>query len=186
MVFGKKKFNFNKYVIMKKIIILCLLMTCFGYVANANNGSSQGASKENTKTFKKYGFSITAPCVLEDKTVLGMGNDAYYVGTVGNPGNATSYQVVVKKIPKSINDCTEAEQNEMMDQIKSSGFTNVEKVLFSDHKYPGFIGDKHEDADTVRAVMFNKDKYMIVFTVITNSDLDKKFKEFTSSFKVIN
>ena len=176
---------------MKKTIILSLLLACVCWVANAHNGSNQvgaGGSKEITKTFKKYGFSITAPCVLEDLTSHGLGNDAYFVGTVNpnDPQNATVYQVVVKKVPKSIDECSEAEINEMMDQIRKSGFTNVERLTFSDHKYPGFIGNKRQDGETVRAVMFSKDKYFIVLSVVSNSDLNQKFNQFTNSFKVID
>ena len=73
-----------------------------------------------------------------------------------------------------------------MSQMKASGFTNVEKVEFSDNKYPGLVGEKNEDGSMLRAVMFNKDGNIIILTVQSKTDLDKKYEQFTSTFKVID
>lgn len=175
---------------MKKTIFICLLLACVSCVSNPSKNSKQeDASKEFIKVFKEYGFSITSPCVLEDEKSHGLGNDAYFAGTElsDDPENAIGYQVVVKEVPKGFKDLSEVELNAMMDQMKNSGFVNVEKVLFSDNKYPGFIGDKNQDGSVHRGVMFNKDKYIISLIVSADSSvLDQKFNDFTNSFTVID
>ena len=172
---------------------MCLLLVCFGCATNPDNGSTQDGVSNNefTKAFKEYGFSITAPCVLEDESSHAMGNDAYYAGTENpdDPDKATGYQVVVNKLPegsKGFADLSEEEQNEQIDQMKDSGFTNVKSVLFSDNKYPGFVGDKNQDRSMVRLVSFYKDGCIISLTVVAKTDLDQKFNQFTDSFKVID
>ena len=176
----------------KTIFYLCLLLACVACANKADNGSTQdGASSETTKEFKEYGFSITAPCVLENESAHAMGNSAYYAGTENpdDPEKATGYQVVVKKLQKGskdLKDLSEETLNGMMSQMKASGFTNVEKVEFSDNKYPGLVGEKSEDGSRLRAVMFNKDGNIIILTVQSKTDLDKKYEQFTSTFKVID
>ena len=191
---------------MKKTIILCLLLACVSCMNNTGKGSDQESkSEEITKTFEEFGFSITAPCVLKDLPPVEDGDTTTYVieGTEGDyPQNATNYLVVVKKTSKVFEDLSEAEQNERMDQMKESDFpqvqgypasyTNVEKVLFSDNKYPGFVGDNSYQGILSRTVEFNKGNYIISLTVMADSksmnqnELEQKFKKFTDSFKVID
>jgi hypothetical protein len=67
------------------------------------------------------------------------------------------------------------------------GFTKVEKLLFSNNKYPGYVGDKNLDGSTVRMMMFNKGKYIISLIVTADTSvIDQKFNEFTNSFKAID
>jgi hypothetical protein len=174
----------------KTIFYLCLLLACVGCTTNPDNGSTQdGESKELTKEFKEYGFSITAPCELKNESAHAMGNSAYYLGTV-NPNDsddATGYQVVVKKMHKGAKDLkvfSEEELNNNMKQMEHVGFTNVEKVQFLD-KYPGIVGDLNQNGSPLRAVIFQKDGNSIILTVQTKNELDQKFEKFTDSFKVI-
>ena len=191
---------------MKKTIILCLLLACVSCGNNLGKGSDQESkSEEITKTFEEFGFSITAPCVLKDLPPVEDGDTTTYVieGTEGDyPQNATNYLVVVKKTSKVFEDLSEAEQNERMDQMKESDFpqvqgypasyTNVEKVLFSDNKYPGFVGDNSYQGILSRTVEFNKGNHIISLTVMADSksmnqnELEQKFKKFADSFKVID
>ena len=191
---------------MKKTIILCLLLACVSCGNNLGKGSDQESkSEEITKTFEEFGFSITAPCVLKDLPPVEDGDTTTYVieGTEGDyPQNAINYLVVVKKTSKVFEDLSEAEQNERMDQMKESDFpqvqgypasyTNVEKVLFSDNKYPGFVGDNSYQGILSRTVEFNKGNHIISLTVMADSksmnqnELEQKFKKFTDSFKVID
>ena len=190
---------------MKKTIFLCLLLVCVSCMNNSSKASNQeGKSEEITKTFEEFGFSVTAPCVFEKLPPVEDGDTTTYViqGTDGDyPQNATNYLVVVKKTSKVFEDLSEAEQNERMNQIKESDFpqilgypasyTNVEKVLFSDNKYPGFIGDNSYQGILSRTVEFNKGNYIISLTVMADSksmnqnELEQIFKKFTDSFKVI-
>ena len=176
----------------KTIFYLCLLLACVACANKSDNGSTQdGASSETTKTFKEYGFTITAPCVLEDEPAHAMGNNVYYAGTENpdDPEKATGYQVVVKKLNKGskvFKDLSGDKLDDMMNQMNNSGFTNVEKVAFSDNKYPGLVGNKEEDGSMLRAVMFLKDGNFIILTVQTKTDLEQKFEQFTHSFKVID
>lgn len=191
---------------MKKTIILCLLLACVSCGNNLGKGSDQESkSEEIIKTFEEFGFSITAPCVLKDLPPVEDGDTTTYVieGTEGDyPQNAINYLVVVKKTSKVFEDLSEAEQNERMDQMKESDFpqvqgypasyTNVEKVLFSDNKYPGFVGDNSYQGILSRTVEFNKGNHIISLTVMADSksmnqnELEQKFKKFTDSFKVID
>lgn len=173
---------------MKNIIYLCFLLLCIGCATNTDNDTS----KEITKTFPKYGFSITAPCVLEDATSKARKHidgdlEVEYSGVenFGDTVNATAYQVLVHKISENSFE-NEDQLNEFMDQVKKSGFTNVEKVLFSDNKYIGYVGDIFKNGSMNRMVQFRKGKYLISLIVITNTGLDEKFKNFTESFKAID
>lgn len=172
---------------MKKTIFLCLLLLCVSCMTNPDKGTVQEATSDGfTKTFKEYGFSVTSPCALEEEQVQGE-IEADFLG-IENPDdsvNATAYQVVVHKIPSRFEDFSEAQLNEYMDQMKASGLTNVEKVLFSD-KYIGFVGDKYQNGAMNRMVMFNKGDYLITLMVGANTDLENKFKNFTDSFKAID
>ena len=178
-------------------------MACASCVTSPSSGSdSENGSasrtpqaeskKEFTKTFKEYGFSIKTPCVLEDVSSQVRGNFEANYGGIDNPDdpeNGTAYQVAVIKLPIGFEDFSEAEQNEILDQrlnLNNAGFTNVEKVLFSDNKYLGYVGDTHHNGLKQRGVMFNKGRYIITLTVLANSDLEKKFNKFTNSFKVID
>lgn len=189
---------------MKNTIFLCLLLACVSCVNNSDKGSNQESkSEEITKTFEEFGFSITAPCIMEDLPPVEDGDTTTYVieGTEGDyPNNATNYLVVVKKTSKVFEDLSETEQNERMDQIKESDFaqipgypasyTNVEKVLFSDNKYPGYVGETTYAGIFGRTVEFNKGNYIISMSVMADSANQKvvyqKFDKFTSSFKVID
>jgi hypothetical protein len=123
-----------------------------------------------------------------------------FEGTEGNyPNNATQFLIVVKKTPRVFEELSEAEQNEQMDKIKSSDFpeipgypasyTNVEKVSFSDHNYPGYVGENCYVGIYGRTVEFNKGRYIISLTVMADSSkqeaVRQKYDRFTSSFKVI-
>ena len=189
---------------MKKTIYLCLLLACLGCVTKPDKSANKDeASKEITRTFEEFGFSITAPCVWEDLPPVEDGDTTTYVfeGTEGDyPKNATQYLVAVKKTPKVFEDLSEAEQNERMKQIKESDFpeipgypasyTKVEKVLFSDNNYPGYVGEMTYVGFFDRKVEFNKGRYIISLSVMGDSsdqkDVCQKFDKFTSSFKVID
>ena len=176
---------------MKKVIYLCLLLICVGCVTSTSKATTQESTSEGfTKVFNEYGFSVTTPCVLEEGTFLaqrhvGENIEADYYG-IDHPDdtvNTTGYQVVVHKVPKNCFE-DEAKQNEYMEQMKASGVTNVEKVIFSDNKYIGFVGDKYQNGTMSRMVMFNKGDNLITLMVSANKDLDQKFKTFTDSFIV--
>ena len=186
---------------MKKFFYLCLLLACVGCVSNTDKGS-EDASKEITKTFEDFGFSIAAPCDFKALPPVEDGDTTNYVfeGIEGNyPNNATQFLIVVKKTPRVFEELSEAEQNEQMDKIKTSDFpevpgypasyTNVEKVSFSDHNYPGYVGDNGYVGMYSRTVEFNKGRYIISLTVMADSSkqeaVRQKYDRFTSSFKVI-
>ncbi len=187
---------------MKKIFYLCLLLACVGCVSNTNKDYQEETAKEITKTFEDFGFSIAAPCEFKALPPVEDGDTTTYVfeGIEGDyPNNATQYLIVVKKTPKVFEELSEAEQNEQMDKIKSSDFpeipgypasySNVEKVSFSDHQYPGYVGDNNYVGIYSRTVEFNKGRHIICMTVMADSTkqeaVRQKYDRFTSSFKVI-
>lgn len=186
---------------MKKIIYLCLLLACIGCVSNTDKVSEE-ASKEITKTFEEFGFSIAAPCDFKALPPVEDGDTTTYVfeGIEGDyPNNATQYLIVVKKTSRVFEELSEAEQTKQMNQIKSSDFpeipgypasySNVEKVSFSDHKYPGYVRDNNYVGIYSRTVEFNKGKHIISLTVMADSTkqeaVRQQYDKFTSSFKVI-
>ena len=191
---------------MKHSFFLCLLLLCANCLTSPSNEtktenvsvpeteqtSRVETNKEFTKTFKEFGFSIKTPCVLEDVSSQVNGDFAANFGGVDNQDdseNMTAYQVAVIKIPIGIEDYSEAEKNEFIDEQLSNrmaSFSSVKRVLFSDNEYIGYVGDTHHNGLKQRGVMFNKDRYIIGLTVMTNSDLDRKFNKFTNSFKVLD
>lgn len=176
---------------MKMAIYLCLLMACVSCVTNPNNGFNQdGASKETTRTFEEFGFSITAPCNWFCNQYP---SHAFVVAEFysGNQGKAPFYRIEVREKP-IFEDLSEMEQNEQMDEMIKSyfidyNFINVKNVLFSNNKYPGYVGDKNLDGITDRMMMFNKGKHIISLIVTADTSvIDQKFNKFTNSFKAID
>lgn len=181
---------------MKKTFYLCLLLLCVSCATNTEKGIVQNETSNGltTTVFEEYGFSITTPCVLEDALsgvrdlVQGSNIDACHVG-IENPDdsvNTAAYQVTVIKLPTSLKDEQKTEFIKNIENVRLAGFTNVEKVEFSDNKYPGFVGDIDKNGCKNRVVLFIKDKQVIELMVSTNTGLDEKFKSFTDSFKVID
>ena len=90
---------------------------------------------------------------------------------------------------------SESEQNHHLDQIKNlffdDGNISVERVLFSDNQYPGYTGGGPHDGILDRTTVFNNGKYIISLSVAADPSvldqdaLDRKFSQFTSTFKVI-
>ena len=194
---------------MKKTIFLCLLLACVGCIPLPHKKSNQDSeSKEYTKTFKELGFSITAPCELkEDPPVNDLWNDAYYKtvfikGVMDDPDNSDYmilYLIKVIETDKAFEELSEAEQNELMEKIKTadfdespgSGYYDVKKILFSD-KYPGYVGARNYADLCARSMTFNKGKYIISLTVLDDNPncdqkvLNQRFNKFTKSFKAID
>ena len=203
---------------MKKTIFLCLLLACFGCASSPDKGSFQEAEADAeavveeetnkfTKTFDEFGFSIAAPCVLEDdEPVNELWNDDYYntyysngiIVSPDDPNKMTQYLVGVRQASKAFENLSEAEQNKRMEQIKKADFTdlpgvsNIEKVLFSEKKYPGYAGNRKFGEFINRTVTFNKGSYIITLSVLSDtaimkqSELIEEFDIFTRSFKVID
>lgn len=194
---------------MKKTIFLCLLLACVGCIPQPHKKSNQDSeSKEYTKTFKELGFSITAPCELkEDPPVNELWNDEYYktvfvkgiMDDPDNPDYMILYLIKAIETEKAFEELSEAEQNERMELIKKadfdespgSGFSEVEKIVFSD-KYPGYVGARNYADLCARSMTFNKGKYIISLTVLDDNPncdqkiLNQRFNKFTKSFKAID
>ena len=173
---------------MKEAIYLCLLLACVSCVTNPDNGfNKEGVPKEITRTFEEFGFSITAPCDLFCNKYP---SHAFVVAEYYSiQKNLPFYRIEVRE-KLIIDELSETEQNEELDEMIRTcfiGFTKVEKVLFSNSKYPGYVGDKNLDGSTVRMMMFNKGKYIISLIVTADTSvIDQKFNEFTNSFKAID
>lgn len=190
---------------MKRLwFCLGLLLAFAACTTNAGRGSDQhdAASQAFTRTFEDFGFSITTPCELEDEApVVEMDNYTLYsysgAESPDNPDNATIYIVQVRtpKGSDNLEGLSESEQNQHLDQIKNlffdDGNISVERVLFSDNQYPGYTGGGPHDGILDRTVVFNNGKYIISLSVAADPSvldqdaLDRKFSQFTSTFKVI-
>ena len=193
---------------MKKFLLFIMALCSISLVgctdctgSYSNQGvESQGTQQEAgipvqqedvTTTFDKFGFSVRTPCVLEDVSAQVHGHfEANYGGMINedDPENMTAYQVAVIKLPIGVEDYPKEEIDDIVDLKISemmSNFSNVEKVLFSDEEYPGYVGDTNSNGVNQRGVIFKKDRFIITLTVLTNSDMEHKFNRFTNSFKVI-
>lgn len=193
---------------MKKTILLCLLIACVSCIPLPHKShQGEGESKEYTRAFKEFGFSITAPCELkQDPPVNELWNDEYYKTVIidgvlenpDNPENMTLYLIVAREAQKAFEDLSEAEQNELMEKIKTadfdespgSGYYDVKKILFLD-KYPGYVGSRNYADLCARSMTFNKGNYIISLMVLDDNPncdqkvLNQRFNKFTKSFKAI-
>lgn len=191
---------------MKKFFYLCLLLACCaGCVACSEKSSHQeGKTKEVTRTFDQFGFSVTTPCALEGDGTSVVEMEKYtlyeYKG-VENPEDdkkAVIYYIGVRtpKDVESLEGLSEAEQSKIMDEVKELAFisdtTKIEKVSFSDRQYPGYAGSGERGTVREHCVLFNNGKYLISLAVFASTTsvaqdvLDEKFNQFASSFKAID
>lgn len=147
---------------------------------------------EKTKSFPQYGFSITAPCELEDVSSQSSGNFLLNLGGVtdGNdPVRMAAYQISVVRAPVGYRDLPKEEYERMMDsQLRSLGrsFKYWNHISFGYEGYNGYVGETTHNGYGQKGVMFVKDNLIIALTVITNNNLEQKFNKFTNGFKTIN
>ena len=147
--------------------------------------------QDYTKSFPQYGFSITAPCELEDVSSQSSGNFLLNLGGVtdGNdPAKMVAYQLALIRVPVGYKDLPKEEYERMMDNyLRSLGrsFRYWNHISFGYEGYNGYVGETTHNGYGQKGVMFVKDNLVIALTVITNNNLEQKFNKFTNGFKAI-
>ncbi len=158
-------------------------------LATDNTGKTSAVEDNSHLDFPQYGFSIDAPCLMEDVSSQSSGNFLINYGGItdgDSPEKMAAYQLVVNKTPIKYSDLPKEEYEKAVDEaLKSQAnrFTSFKAVKFSDDALPGYICETTHNGYGQKGVLFSLDNYIIAMTVITNNDLESKFKKFTNGFK---
>ena len=185
-----------KQLILVIMVCLCGLSSSYEnrITPERNNHTDQkvaGLKQDYTKSFPQYGFSITAPCVLEDVSSQSSGNFLLNLGgiTDGNdPAKMAAYQLALIRVPVGYRDLPKEEYERMMDNyLKSLGraFKYWNHIRFGYEGYNGYVGETTKNGYRQKGVMFIKDNLVIALTVITNNNLEQKFNKFTNGFRTL-
>ena len=179
------------------IVIASTLLCGCGQVAN-----KQMAAMEDTDSvavededfhldFPQYGFSIDAPCALQDVSAQASGDFLVNYGGVTD-GNSrekmAAYQLIVTRAPIGYRDLPKKEYEKLVDEAlraQVQRFNSYKAIRFSYDEYPGYACETTHNGYGQKGVMFAMDNYIIGLTVISNNNLDAKFNKFTNGFKTI-
>jgi hypothetical protein len=183
---------------MKRIIFLALtsvaLLACNQPKSNSAVIAEQQEEIQDSYThnFKEYGFTLKAPCKMEDVSSQAKGDFLVNYGGVSNPNNPNTmvaYQLIVSRLPVGYRDLPKSELDSKVDYIiksKMSGMKNLESISFGYEGYRGYVGETTHNGLKQKGIIFLKDNYLIALTVLTNNDIESKFDSFTNSFKSIS
>ncbi len=189
--------------IMKKFVIpLCLSALC-AFTSSCQpqgNRTEPAATTENsvvnnhtefTKSFPEYGFSITAPCQLEDVSAHYSGDFLLNLGGVTDGNDMqkmAAYQFIVTRLPVGYKNLSKDELSRKVDDMlrqQTSRFNNVEAIKVGYEGFPGYVGYTEHQGLQQKGMMFAVDNYIIAMSVMTNDDLETKFNKFSNGFKII-
>lgn len=155
------------------------------------NESTAQTDTEFTKSFPEYGFSITAPCKMEDVSANSSGDFFLNLGgiTDGNDmQRLAAYQFIVTRLPVGFKNLSKAELSKQIDGMlrqQTSRFNQVEAVRVGDDGFPGYVGYTMHQGLRQKGMIFAVNNYIIAMTVMTNDDLETKFNKFSNGFKII-
>lgn len=153
--------------------------------------SDSDTDVEFTKSFPEYGFSITAPCKLEDVSVHSSGDFLLNLGGVTDGNDMqkmAAYQFIVTRLPIGYKNLSNAELSRKVDDMlrqQTSHFNNVETIRVGYEEFPGYVGYTSHNGLQQKGMMFAVNNYVVAMTVMTNNDLDRKFNKFSNGFKII-
>lgn len=188
---------------MKNIIISLFMMGIIAFMISCQhqgNHSSQAIVTKNsdtetdtefTKSFPEYGFSIQAPCKLEDVSVHSSGDFLLNLGGVTDGNDMqkmAAYQFIVTRLPIGYKNFSKAELTKKIDdmlRLQTSHFNNVESIRVGYEEFPGYVGYTTHQGLRQKGMMFAVNNYIIAMTVMTNNDLETKFNKFSNGFKII-
>lgn len=149
-------------------------------------------NSEYTKSFPEYGFSITAPCQLEDVSAQSGTNILINLGgtTDGNDiSRMAAYQFMVTRLPVGYRNINRNELTRRIDNLirqQMSRFRNVEQIRVGYEGFPGYLCYTEHNGLQQKGMFFAVNNYIIAMTVMTNNDLETKFNKFSNGFKIIN
>ena len=176
---------------------LCSIMMSCQQHGNSNpqvivaKQSAVETDSEFTKSFPEYGFSITAPCQLEDVSAHSSGDFLLNLGGVTNENDMqkmAAYQFIVTRLPIGYKNLSKAELSRRIDNMlrqQTSRFNNVEPIRVGYEEFPGYVGYTQHQGLQQKGMMFAVNNYIIAMTVMTNNDLEAKFNKFSNGFKII-
>lgn len=141
--------------------------------------------------FPEYGFSLDAPCVMEDVSAQASGDFILNYGGVtdGNDRERmAAYQLIVNRVPIGYRDLPKEQYDKKVDEAlrsQAQRFRTFKAIRFSYEGFPGYACETSHNGYGQKGVMFVMDNYIIALTVISNNDLETKFNKFTNGFKRI-
>lgn len=180
---------------MKRLLFLAFVsITLFACNQSATNTSEDTDSQQDTYTydFSKYGFTLEAPCKMEDVSSMAEGDFLVnYAGGINpnNPSTLAFYQLIVIRFPIGYKDLPKEEFESFADEtLKSqfSGMNNLKHVSVGYEGYNGYVGETTHKGYNQKFIAFFKGDYLITLTVISNDNLEAKFNRFTNGFKSVS
>lgn len=139
--------------------------------------------------FPEYGFSIDAPCLMEDVSAQVSGNFLLNYGGVTDGDNRekmAAYQLIVSRAPVGYRDLPKEQYEKNIDDVlrdQVQRFSKYKAIRFSYDELPGYVCETNHNGYGQKGVMFAMDNYIIGLTVISNDNLESKFNKFTNSFR---
>lgn len=189
---------------MKKILLFSVIIGIWPFMLSCKHSGksvSQIAKEERcveesdteyTKTFPEYGFSITAPCKLEDVSAHSKGNFLVNLGGFTDGNDVTkmaAYQFIVTRLPVGYKNLSKSELSNKVDDMlrqQVANFNNVEPIKVGYEGFPGYVGYTEHNGLQQKGIMFVVNNYIIAMTVMTNSDLEAKFNKFSNGFRILH
>lgn len=139
--------------------------------------------------FSDYGFSIDAPCMMEDVSSQASGDFLLNYGGITDGNNRekmAAYQLIVSRAPIGYRDLPKEQYEKMVDDVlrtQVQRFRTYKAIRFSYDELPGYVCETSHNGYGQKGVMFAMDNYIIALTVISNDNLEAKFNKFTNGFK---
>lgn len=146
---------------------------------------------EFTESFPQYGFSIKAPCKLEDVSAHSHGDFLLNMGGVTEENDRqkmAAYQFIVTRLPIGYKKFSKTELSKKIDDMlrqQMSHFDDVEAIRVGYEEFPGYVGYAMHQGLRQKGMIFAVNNYIICMTVMTNNDLETKFNKFSNGFKII-
>lgn len=144
-----------------------------------------------TYPFQEYGFSITAPCKMEDVSRYSSGDFLINLGGITDENDAkkmAAYQFMVTRLPVGYRNIPAAELSRRVDELLRTTFSyleNFEAVRVGYEGFQGYVGYTCDNNLRQKCMIFSMKNYIIALTVMTNDNLEAKFNRFSNGFKVI-
>lgn len=140
-----------------------------------NNGEFN--SQKDYQEFPEYQLAVKCPAVLKD--VSGQSNDSFDFNYAGSTNDAF-YQIMIVKIPVEYRNYQDSYKSVLKDMFEKQG--GGETILFGDENLPAYLlNDYTHEGYKGRGIAVMRGIYVYTFNVMTNSDLDAKFRGFTNS-----
>lgn len=182
-----------KYCIyLLSLLLLNVACTVKGADRVTNPKTDYEVSGESyTYPFHEYGFSITAPCKMEDVSRYSSGDFLINLGGITDGNDAkkiAAYQFMVTRLPVGYRNIPAEELSRRVDESLRTTFSNLENleaVKVGYEGFPGYVGYAYSNNLRQKGMVFSMKNYIIVLTVMTNDNLEAKFNRFTNGFKVL-